>query len=235
MNKKLEWRKKYVFCDNFFEDIDSETKAYWFGFVLADGCVLLDCRSPGLVINLQHGDKSHLELFLEDICSNHSIRLRHNKSRNSVSVSLAIRSAKIANDLASHGCIPRKTWNPTRITGVADHLFVHFARGYFDGNGTIGFYTRKTRKKADGSPCIEPNWACFGSETILSFLKDGLSSILHIPTNNIRRRKGCYILDTTCLDNICSLFESFYSTGNPCLHRKFIKWQAGISSLKSQC
>ncbi len=231
MNVKLEWRKRYVFNESFFEHIDSIAKAYWFGFVLADGCVVTECRSPGLIINLQDGDKSHLESFLEDIESNHSIRFRINKARGTTSVSLAIRSGKMANDLISHGCIPRKTWLQTDITGLPDHLFSHFARGYFDGNGTIGFYTRKGRLKANGGPCIEPSWACFGSESILSFLRCGLSSVLNIPSGCLRPKKGCYILSINRFSDLTRLLDQFYSGNGPYLPRKYIKWKAGAESI----
>jgi hypothetical protein len=31
---------KYKFNENFFKDIDTENKAYWLGFLYADGCIL---------------------------------------------------------------------------------------------------------------------------------------------------------------------------------------------------
>lgn len=45
--------------ESFFETIDSEEKAYWVGFILADGCIN-DFKGWTLVVSLQLGDINHL-------------------------------------------------------------------------------------------------------------------------------------------------------------------------------
>ena len=55
--------RKYFFNEDFFEIIDNENKAYWLGFIYADGYV----SAKSLVIELHKDDESHIVKFLEDI------------------------------------------------------------------------------------------------------------------------------------------------------------------------
>src|SRR5699024_3897298 len=66
------YRQKYKISHNFFDEIDTEEKAYWLGFLYADGCVREDrgCFRLGL----QARDVRHLEKFRESLDSNHPIK-----------------------------------------------------------------------------------------------------------------------------------------------------------------
>ena len=58
--------RKYEFDFNYFENIDTEEKAYWLGFLYADGCV-----TPNTVrVELQASDKKHIEKFREAVQAN---------------------------------------------------------------------------------------------------------------------------------------------------------------------
>ena len=56
----IRYRRKYALNEAFFEIIDSEEKAYWLGFIAADGCVYRRTLS----INLNIKDKAHLEKLI---------------------------------------------------------------------------------------------------------------------------------------------------------------------------
>lgn len=51
--------RKYKFDENFFENIDTEEKAYWLGFIYADGAVF----KRTLSIRLSTKDIHHLSLI----------------------------------------------------------------------------------------------------------------------------------------------------------------------------
>ena len=51
----------YKYNENFFEKIDSPRKAYWLGFLYADGCILDQRKSKILEITLSKNDKNHLQ------------------------------------------------------------------------------------------------------------------------------------------------------------------------------
>lgn len=53
---KSEARRKHPLDEGFFDSIDSEEKAYWLGFVTADGGVY----EGRLAVNLKHTDRRHL-------------------------------------------------------------------------------------------------------------------------------------------------------------------------------
>jgi hypothetical protein len=64
------YNKKYNFNENYFEKIDTEEKAYWLGFITADGSINLGYGKQKfyqLHINLKGGDYSHLEKFQKAI------------------------------------------------------------------------------------------------------------------------------------------------------------------------
>ena len=56
----IRYRRKYALNETFFEVINSEEKAYWLGFIAADGCVYRRTLS----INLNIKDKEHLEKLI---------------------------------------------------------------------------------------------------------------------------------------------------------------------------
>ena len=68
--KKPGRKNEYVFNEDFFETIDSEEKAYWLGFIYADGYITGDDRCG---IALKNIDNIHLEKFKKSIDSNHKI------------------------------------------------------------------------------------------------------------------------------------------------------------------
>lgn len=137
------WRKHTVNEDT-FTLIDSEEKAYWFGFLYADGCVM-NWTTPVLSLELTEKDESHLEKFRAFIGSSAPITHRTVKVNDVEynSVRIAICSKKIVEDLISHGMIERKTFIK-KWPNIEENLVHHFIRGYFDGNGSFGA-TEKSR------------------------------------------------------------------------------------------
>jgi hypothetical protein len=227
VNNKLPWRKQYRLDSDFFKTIDTVDKAYWFGFILADGCIV-ESRSPALVINVQIADKEHLNQFLLALGSTHSVRLRLNKSRNTISARLAIHNNSLVDDLKKLGCIPLKSTIGTVVLGIQQPLFRHFARGYFDGNGTIGFYRRHSRLHKDGRPVIEPSWACAGSLSILQFFRSNIQIDLPWFPEKIQSLPGCCRISISGLRKIQSLYDYLYSEAGPFLPRKKTKWEEGV-------
>ena len=134
--------RKHIFDLNFFEKIDSEEKAYWLGFLYADGYV----GYRGVItIGLKETDEEHLRAFRKAI-SNDTIPIKYNRKTKSYAMNVC--SVKMAEDLVKLGCMQKKSLKlifPT-IDQVPADLIHHFMRGYFDGDGciTIGRH----------SPCV---------------------------------------------------------------------------------
>lgn len=148
-------RKYRSFNDTYFEEIDAPDKAYWLGFIYADGWISSHKRSSTtsssncgdnyeLGIELQRTDEYHLQTFNEALGGVHTIKqLDHNRvildnKAPSVTQSSVLRiySKHIVEDLLRHGIDYRKS-NTNSIPKVSDELFPDFLRGYIDGDGCL--------------------------------------------------------------------------------------------------
>lgn len=136
--------KKYPYCCNYhyFDCIDTEEKAYWLGFITADGWVTKNENSgAGAVgIELQYKDINHLKKFNKAINGNYKITDRWKScplsdpgKKNHMCV-IRIFSIVMVESLLTHGITPRKTLNIS-MPQIPQGLQRHFIRGFFDGDG----------------------------------------------------------------------------------------------------
>ena len=113
-----------------FSSIDTEEKAYWLGFLYADGYVS-DRNEVSLELSLK--DKEHLISFNTFIERQREIKIDSFRAR------CLFKDTNISNDLKSLGVLPRKSLILTFPTyeQVPKRLLRHFIRGYIDGDGSI--------------------------------------------------------------------------------------------------
>jgi len=124
------------FCnDNYFEKIDSKDKAYYLGFLTADGWI----NKKGFGIALNTKDKYILELFKEKLNYQGKIGSYRLKTSQKEMNYLVLTSEKIKTDLAKYGVIKNKT-HYTYFPDIPEELHSHFIRGIFDGDGCISYY-----------------------------------------------------------------------------------------------
>jgi intein/homing endonuclease len=130
--------------ENVFENIDTEEKAYWLGFLFADGCIYQNEKR--FRINLAIKDKDHLEKFAKFLNFTGDIRefegsgFRNEKDKRFKSCCIQFRNSKIWNDLNSKGCTPNKSLTlkfPDLSIFKSEDLVRHFIRGYVDGDGWL--------------------------------------------------------------------------------------------------
>lgn len=156
----------YTVDESYFDDIDTEEKAYWFGFIMADGSVRLrDERtvsaSYGLTIELAGIDRNHLEKFKKAIKSN--VILSERKDRDMVSIT--IYNKHFAMSLAEKGCVPDKTHRGFIDDSLLNNINLKkaYLRGYCDGDG----YIDKTRYRIVYTGCTT-----YFAKKIQSYLLD---------------------------------------------------------------
>lgn len=131
--------RTYYLNEDYFENIDSDEKAYWVGFIASDGCLYVskDSRQDMLSISLAIKDKGHLEKFRRSLETNKPITEGlHGKNKNFKHVTLQISSNKISKDLQKIGITPRKTYD-VQWPKIPEEFFPSYVRGYFDGDGCI--------------------------------------------------------------------------------------------------
>ncbi|MCM3402963.1 LAGLIDADG family homing endonuclease [Cytobacillus oceanisediminis] len=130
--------QKYTHNTNVFKDIDNEEKAYWLGFLYADGNIY----PPRGQIELCLADKDvkHLEIFRDFISPDSPIKKRIISLANNEYIAwrVQINSMEIVHDLIGKGCIPNKSLKIAfpKDSIIPKHLVHHFIRGYFDGDGS---------------------------------------------------------------------------------------------------
>jgi len=201
---------KPKFNENYFENIDSERKAYWLGFIFADGCVseIKGC-SKFLSICLSRKDREHLELFSKDINSSIKIHDYHNKHDFSY---IRLYSDKISNDLIKLGCTPRKSLI-LQYPILNKNMDRHFIRGYFDGDGCVSHHNNGAR----GGPRL----SIIGSEIFLDEMQNKLHEHLGIKKRPKLFRSGsAYKYDSTAYSSVKTIMDWLYKDSNVFLSRK---------------
>lgn len=114
-----------------FETIDTEEKAYWLGFLYADGSV--SSKEHKIELGLAEQDLKQIEKFRDFIGIMNKISYRSTTK----SYRYSFRSESCKEDLIKQGCVPKKSLilNFPTENQVPKNLIRHFIRGYFDGDG----------------------------------------------------------------------------------------------------
>lgn len=212
--------RKYFFDFNFFEKIDNEYKAYWLGFMYADGCILKqDNRGYGeqeFKIQIAKEDLQLLEKFKQDIKSTYPIR--EDKSKNEknpnhqIQVIQSLRSQKTVDDLKKLGCVENKSLILTFPSEqqVPKELQKHFIRGYFDGDGSI-------------SETKEHYYINFvGTESFIKKLYQILNIGSVFPD---KRKENSWYLSIGGNLQVIKFYHLLYDNSNRYMQRKYEKFQ----------
>ena len=221
--------RKHFYNENYFKKIDTERKAYFLGFILADGCVYLGANknSYRFQMNLQTQDKYILEELQKDIGSDYKIQDKqfgYKKNGDPKFISLLkINSSKLCEDLINLGVIPRKSMKQeVKKKLIPDKLISHFIRGYFDGNGSCSI--RKNLISLD----------FFGSKTICLQIDE------YLKLNNINKnvlygnnKNELYGLRINNTDNKILLYYYLYEDATIYLKRKKEKFDKFLQYKKS--
>ena len=201
---------------NYFEIIDTEDKAYWLGFIYADGNI--NKAKNTLTINLQGRDYKHLEKLNKCIDGNFAVkRFDANKKGHVYKMcQILVYSTKMAKDLINYGVIPHKT-DKIIFPELPHHLIRHFIRGYFDGDGSI--CERKHKKGLSDLAC---SFTC-GNQLFLEKLRTILFQ------NNIKsylvkdKRGEKFSLSLAGLQNPDVFLHYIYDDATIYLDRKYLK------------
>lgn len=137
---------------NYFSDIDSPEKAYWLGFISADGAV----SGTTLSIQLQFQDKLHLQKFSNAINGNLTIQEINginNFGTKYHHCRIAVRTQKYIDDLKKYNIINTKsiTLEPPIIS---QDLIPYWIIGMIDGDGSINYNKNKIRISLTGTKSI---------------------------------------------------------------------------------
>lgn len=129
--------KSKINNENYFDNIDTEAKAYYLGWIMADGNVSVINNQYSLKLHISIKDKHLIDNFLKEIESSNKTRYNPNNGNGSYYVSLT--SVHMVKKLFEYGITPNKSGKEV-IPNIPEELVPHFIRGYFDGDGLAGTY-----------------------------------------------------------------------------------------------
>lgn len=177
--------RKYTINENYFDQIDTEEKAYFLGFLYADG---YNSEERGCIkLSLKYTDKYILEKFNKLIESNRPLQLIKSKTSKYSNgkqytqkdqYCLNISNRHISKKLAELGCTQGKTFNIIFPEWLEKDLQKHFIRGYFDGDGSVWRNKNQT------------NFEIIGTENFISSIRSILMSELKFSMTKLHKRKG---------------------------------------------
>ena len=221
-------RKIYDYDESYFSRIDTPDKAYWLGFIYADGFITKRANgSPVFGITLAESEP--LEKIKKAMKSNKPIGMykkTNSYSNKSIEYKLAFCSKQLVEDLEKWGCVENKTFKLKFPDFLNENLIPHFIRGYFDGDGSVYLHTQKTNGK---------EYIMLGSQFsgIKSFLEEMIKhfNFLHDDEKclyqDTRKETDCWRIQLNSNLRTLKLYHYMYKDcpENICLSRKRKKFE----------
>lgn len=210
-------KEKYTYDRNYFETIDSADKAYWLGFIHADGCVSINDKlnSCELSIKLQSKDINHLRKFNKCINGNNKIDTFYRECNLNGKIfngcQIRLYSEKIVHDLSKYGIVPNKSL-VIGFPNLPTSLIPDFIRGVFDGDGSI--YKDRTYVKCNFTSGSKQ----FANELRTVLYGYGVNSFISQDS-----RSGVYKLVIGGMKNCDNFLRLIYDDANIYLDRKYNK------------
>lgn len=135
-------KKKYSVNENAFSGEIDEEKAYWIGFLAADGYIGKDKR---LQLKLKKDDYKHIEKFKNFLTYNGVTEYRKDQLGKSIrknglkqfyeTVLVRISNKNIWKDLEKYGIVNNKSLTLKFPLNIPENMIRHYIRGYIDGDG----------------------------------------------------------------------------------------------------
>lgn len=203
IKSQSEAQKRYNIDDTFFENINTENKAYWLGFLWADGYL----NNFALTLTLSIKDKEHLKKFLISLKTNRPLKEYNYSYAKIIRVNLS--NKKIVQDLKKQGFLDRRNF-----PNINKGLIYHFIRGLFDGDGCVS--NRKNRGN--------PYFSLLAEELLLLKLKNIFMNIGLSDTKLKKRHKdsksNVLAIEYVGRNNIKKIYEYLYKDATIFLERK---------------
>ena len=221
---------------DFFKNIDNEEKAYWLGFIAADGWTTVNetSNSGSIGIELQYKDINHLKKFNKSICGNYKIDTLNKTCEVSTypdrihkMCRIRVFSIDMVHDLYKFGVTTDKTYN-FHIPNIPENLMRHFIRGYFDGDGCVRTRTRKLAS----DQIVEYPLCDFSSvdinflEELRRYIYDNLGICSYIYTE----KSGCSRLCIHKNEHTTDFLNYLYNDAEIYLDRKYEKYLSIINN-----
>lgn len=210
--KSYERPSKYTLDENYFDEINTQDKAYLLGLLYADGTNRGNCFE----ISLQERDKDILDKMNNAIGSNRNLSFIDYSSKNpnyQNQYSLHVYNRHMCEQLSLHGMVKRKSLILKFPKWLNENLYSHFIRGYFDGDGFVS----KDYKNAKSSIVSTEDFC----KAVQNILKEKLciNSYIYLCHNNINTTTRT--LQISGRNQIRKFLDYIYYDANLYLKRKY--------------
>lgn len=218
-------RIKHQFNEHYFDVIDDEHKAYWLGFIFADG--YLNSKQPTIGIELNHTDIEHLYKFKNDLKSNLDVKT-YNKNSTfgpQTNCRFVFNNKTMYKALQSHGITPTKSLDGNFPIIDDDRYIKDVIRGILDGDGSIRY-----RIGANGLPTANMN-IC-GTKAVLQTIEKYSGFEWSWSQRHPDRDIDNYSIGTGRQNEIIKFLNKLYDDASVYLDRKYAIYQDIINGRK---
>lgn len=204
---------KYQYQQDIFEIVDTAEKAYWLGFLAADGCNYQREHNASIIINISEKDIEHLNKFKQFCKTDAEIKSYigyEGFSNQTPMCKITLNSKKISNDLIDKGILPNKSLilQPPKIS---KEFYKPFILGYFDGDGSIS----KTSQYNNYSISIQ------GTKEILTWICEVLNWDAKLEKRNTNSKNNSYYIRCGGTNKPYQILNQLYTSCETHLDRKF--------------
>ena len=201
--RKERYNSAYNINTHFFDVIDTESKAYILGLLLADGHI---SKQDTIMLTLK--DKDVLEKYLSALDCNAPIKIDRYGN-----FAVNIKCKILANRLREIGLHNRKSYGiniDKIIENIPSNLEHHFVRGLFDGDGSIKIYQYDYLKNP------QLHFGFTGLHNVVEYIK----RYLHINTKTVKESDITYTGVSSCRKTICDIYKILYKDATIYMDRK---------------
>jgi len=200
---------------DFFTTIDTEEKAYWIGFICADGNISKDRNI--FQINLSKRDDEHLKKLGKIFGKETYVGKCYNKGKGKTyeySI-LSCCQEDIRESLVEVGIYPNKTEEDSVdvFDFIPENMVNHFVRGYFDGDGCITYSDTKEGKR---NYCV----SIAGSKNFLKELKGLFVNNIGVSNTKTFKFFGCDVIRWSGREQVNLIARWMYGNASIYLERK---------------
>ena len=216
------WNKS-KFNERIFDIIDTEEKAYWLGFIFADGYIAnIENKKPHYVFELSLAgvDINHLHKFNKFMeYDGDNVKTGNIKREGKVYTRCrwSITNKHLWMTLNNYGCTPNKSLTlnfPNENIFKSPDLIKCFIRGYFDGDGCFSQHLCKT--------IVSPNVSIIGTKQFL----DKIIKYVKLPAKFLHdsRHSQNTLSIYFNLENTFKFLDIIYNKATIFLERKYLKY-----------
>lgn len=201
--------------EDYFENIDSELKAYFLGLVITDGCICTSSHGWEEILNITliKEDKYILDKFIEEIKSN---KISTSDGRGCYSINIL--SNKMCNSLKKYGITERKSLKTVFPKNINKEFVPDMIRGIIDGDGSIAFYSREKHGRKVHKKAIR---LCQGNKKFLEDIVDYLFDEYGIKKVSVfKEKESLWSISYLSNDSLIKLINILYKNKNIYLLRK---------------